>query len=151
MTPCQRLAIEARFLSYVKRLPNGCMIWLGGQSRGGAGTEKRARGGPYGSFYVSKEIGTKRAHIVWAWLTGKLPEPRVPDGFHLDHDCASGTLCVCCTELTEIETHRKKPVATRHADTEARVVALDTAREARLTRMKAGTFGSRTGLWAGFG
>lgn len=149
MTPCQLLKIEARFLRYVKRLDNGCMIWIGGQSFSG-GQDKRARGGPYGSFRVSEQFGTKRAHIVWAWLTGKIPEPKVPEGYHLDHTCDSGTLCVCCTTLLTIPEHRAKPVYKKNLPS-ARVVALDTAREARLARMKAGTWCHPTERPRGFG
>lgn len=99
MTPCQRLSIEARFLTYVEPMANGCMIWTGARSKGGPGKEgRKKRGGPYGSFHVTKEIGSKRAHIVWAWLSGRIPTLSVPDGHHLDHECKS-TLCVCCQKL----------------------------------------------------
>lgn len=97
---CQRIAIEARFLSYVVRSPTGCMIWVGGRSKGGRGKAKRAaRGGPYGSFNIGKEYGIRRAHVVWAWLDGRLPEPSVPAGQQLDHYCDGSTLCVSCTNL----------------------------------------------------
>jgi hypothetical protein len=135
MTPCQKLALEARFLSYIVRDESGCMVWTGGQSCGGKGREGRiARGGPYGSFWVDRALGSKRAHIVWAWLTGKLPEPRVPDGHHLHHTgCEGGTLCVSCTELTPEEDHRQIGHS-RHAAARRRAKAKETALRARVKR-----------------
>jgi hypothetical protein len=99
LTGCDRIRIEARFLRHTKRLPSGCLIWTGAQSSGGPGAKFKNRGGPYGSFKVSAAEGTRRAHIVWAWLRGRIPTLRVPKGHHLDHTCHSSTLCVECTEL----------------------------------------------------
>lgn len=133
LTGCQFLSIQARFLRYVKRLPSGCMIWTGGRSVGG-GRDKRKRGGPYGSFYVNEEIGTRRAHVVWAWIEGKLRKPSVPDGKHLDHQCKSGTLCVCCTTLVPKSLNLAMAKKRRHPkgrDTEGFRVA----EKARLARV----------------
>lgn len=106
LTGCQQIALEARFLKYVRPLPSGCLIWTGAQTSGGfaAKGKSKSRGGPYGSFKVGKDAegknhGTRRAHIVWAFLRGRIPTLRVPEGHHLDHTCKSGTLCIECTEL----------------------------------------------------
>ena len=142
LTGCDLIAIQVRVLGYIERLPNGCMIWTGGRSYGGAGKEKRGRGGPYGTFWIDRLTGSVRAHIVWAWLTGKIPEPRVPEGHHLDHHCVSGTLCVCCTNLEtkqrniELGRSRKDPavVAVARARADARrLERLANRREARVT------------------
>lgn len=149
LTGCQRIALEARFLQYVHRLPSGCMIWTGSRSQGGGGKEKRSRGGPYGTFNVGKDrhgnkIGPKRTHIVWAFLTGKLPSLCVPPGLHVDHECDSGTLCVACTEVVteavNLERNWTRGNARHSAtrkDQTARLAALAIADEKRRERSTA--------------
>jgi hypothetical protein len=74
------------------RLP--CRIWDGAQSKGG----KRPKSGPYGSVVIPGIAGGIRAHVVAAWVAGKIPLPRVPAGMHLDHECER-TLCIEETHL----------------------------------------------------
>jgi len=95
LTPCYLMQLEARFLQYLDVKADGCRVWTGAQSRGG----QRPYSGPYGSFWVDSEHNTVRAHIFAAFLAGKIPDLRVPEGKHLDHGCDHGTLCVDCTEL----------------------------------------------------
>jgi len=135
MKPCEKLALEARFLSYVVR-DKGCMIWTGGQSRGGKGTDKRVRrGGPYGSFRINREIGVKRAHVVWAWLSGKLDAPYVPAGMNLDHTCDSGPLCVSCTRLIP-ESQNKSLTHSRYRNADRRAEVARIAERARIERLQ---------------
>lgn len=131
MNGCQRIAMEVRFLSYVMRLPSGCMIWIGGRSKGGKGREGReARGGPYGSFNIGHGYGSKRAHVVWAWIEGRIPTPYVPDGYHLDHQCDGTTLCVSCTTLIRKEENLALS-CTRRQTTSQRLSILKAADRAR--------------------
>lgn len=137
MNGCQRIAIEARFLGYIERLSNGCMIWTGAQSQGGRGRENRpARGGPYGSFWINSEYGAKRAHIVWAWLSGLIERPAVPEGKHLDHVCESGPLCVSCLE---VRSARRNLQLSRTRDPKKdpaqRAKAIQRAEAARIARL----------------
>lgn len=79
----QRLLIGAR-----NGLTTPCRLWTGGQSRGG----NRPKSGPYGSIWVPG-VGSVRVHVAAAWVHGVIPDLRVPDGFHLDHQCER-TLCI---------------------------------------------------------
>jgi len=99
LTPEYIEQLAERFERHLKRMPDGCRIWTGAQSRGG----NRPYSGPYGSFYIDREHNAVRAHIFAAFLAGKIPTLKVPEGFHLDHGCDHGTLCVDCTELVPKE------------------------------------------------
>ena len=132
MTGCERIALEARFLKFTKRLPCGCLVWTGAQSSGGnrKNGKHRNTGGPYGRFYINKALNSKAAHVVWAWLQGIIPTLRVPEGHHIDHGCKSGTLCLSCIGLLSDKENLKLRHTRNHAD-DARIVALDVARDRR--------------------
>lgn len=145
LTGCRRIELEARFLAQTKLLPNGCRVWIGCQSKGGPGKErKKTRGGPYGSFKIGKDAdgidhNSKRAHIVSAFFMGLIPTLRVPKGFHIDHDdtvCQSGTLCV--THLRLIPDKENIRLGHRPVPATARQIAQEITadRRARLNRGK---------------
>jgi hypothetical protein len=119
LTPCYLLALEARFMKRLEVMPDGCRVWRGAQSRGG----KRPSSGPYGSFYIDREHNAVRAHVFAAFLAGKIPGLRVPEGFNLDHHCHHGTLCVDCTELVtkqvNLERRWTRPLQSLRAPLEA--------------------------------
>lgn len=92
---CVRLVMMARIAAKTRHLlgaRNGlttpCRLWTGAQSKGG----KRPKSGPYGSVWIPG-IGGVRVHVAVAWLSGLIPQPRVPEGFNLDHKCER-TLCI---------------------------------------------------------
>lgn len=97
MTPAQvRNAVE-RFLLYCAQQDgkawNGtrCWIWTGGKSRGGNRWSEQAF---YGTFNPGGSIrGGVRAHVFIAWLTGIIPDLKVPPGKNLDHCCRNALCC----------------------------------------------------------
>ena len=116
MNGCQIISAMVRFEAKLLTMPNGCRIWNGAQTKGGVGRykikklngKKRLKGKPrpkdnlppYGKFWVGPDKkNTVQAHVFAAFMAGKIPTLRVPDGCHLDHRCQHGTLCVDCTEL----------------------------------------------------
>lgn len=95
MTGCLRLIVLTRLLQKSRVLlgsRNGnrkpCRLWTGGQSKGGG----RPSSGPYGSIWIPG-IGSVRAHVAAAWIAGKIPSLRVPEGMNIDHTCER-TLCI---------------------------------------------------------
>ena len=73
----------ARFMKYVKKLPNGCWFWTGGTSCG------KGNKLPYASFWYRGK--TIRGHVfAHDHLAGKEHKP----GNHRDHEC-DFSLCVC--------------------------------------------------------
>lgn len=97
-----------RFERKCQHMPNGCRVWTGAQTAGGRGKGprggkakgKNGGGGPYGNFWLGPtQKDTVKAHVFAAFIAGKIPTLRVPLGYHLDHDCDHGPLCVDCTEL----------------------------------------------------
>lgn len=88
LRPCRLILLDARFVSRTRRLPCGCLEWMGAKSIGGGRT-----GTYYGSFNACEFGGTVRAHVWVAWRAGIIPSLRVPEGQHLDHEC-DNTLCV---------------------------------------------------------
>lgn len=86
----------------------GCLIWCGGQSRGG----QRSRNTVYGSFTINARLKGVRAHVAMATAAGKIRDFRVPPGFHLSHQC-DRSLCV---EETHVELQPAvKNIRDRHA------------------------------------
>lgn len=92
---CVRLIVLARIAARSRQLlgsrnglPKPCRLWEGAQSKGG----NRPKSGPYGSIHIPG-FGPVRVHVAAAWAAGKIPSPRVPEGFNLDHGCER-TLCI---------------------------------------------------------
>lgn len=125
MNGCQILSAIMRFERKLITMDNGCRVWNGAQTKGGLGRykvkkhkdRKRLKGKPrpngnnpaYGKFWVGPhKKNTVQAHVFAAFLAGKIPTLRVPDGFHLDHRCDHGTLCVDCTELVPAEVNLQR-------------------------------------------
>lgn len=101
-------ATVCRFMSFVEKLPCGCWFWNGARSRG-----KRNKKW-YGSFHVSSEVGTVRAHRFAAEVLGRQP---CPPGYHRDHTCQF-SLCVNPGHL-EVVTHtvnQERKVSRRNSD-----------------------------------
>lgn len=120
MTGCQIISAMLRFEAKLVTMPNGCRIWNGAQTKGGRGCytrKKRCKGKrrstanspPYGKFWVGPDKKhTVNAHVFAAYVAGKIPTLRVPDGCHLDHRCEHGTLCVDCTELVPCQVNLQR-------------------------------------------
>lgn len=92
---CLRLVVQAKLLQrhlVVHPAKPGfdkpCRLWTGAQSKGG----NRPASGPYGSIRIPG-FGPVRVHVATAWAFGLIPEPRVPEGMNVDHECER-TLCV---------------------------------------------------------
>jgi hypothetical protein len=115
-TGCQLIGAILRFEKKLDRQENGCRVWTGAQTKGGKGRCKRDRrrkrknsGGPYGKFWVGPgQKDTVQAHVFAAFLAGKIPTLRVPDGIHLDHFCQHATLCVDCVEPVTCEENLRR-------------------------------------------
>lgn len=93
---CARIVVAAKLAARSHATLGGrngvhgpCRIWDGAQSKGGG----RPKSGPYGSVVIPGKAGGVRAHVASAWAAGLIPEPRLPDGLHLDHRCER-TLCI---------------------------------------------------------
>lgn len=88
----------ARFMKYVKKLPNGCWFWFGGRSTGQGNKH------PYGSFFVKGR--TVRAHRFAAEVLGG---KACPPGHHRDHVCEF-SLCVNpdCIEIVTASENSKR-------------------------------------------
>lgn len=125
MTGCQIIRAMLRFEAKLITMPNGCRIWNGAQTKGGRGCykikklgeRKRLKGKrrccknspPYGKFWVGPDKKhTVNAHVFAAFIAGKIPTLRVPEGMHLDHRCRHGTLCVDCTELVPFDVNLQR-------------------------------------------
>lgn len=94
---CARLIVMVKLLqrsrvvfSSRNGLKKPCRIWEGARTKGG----KRPGSGFYGSIRIpGVPGGGVRAHVAAAWVAGRLKEPRLPDGMHLDHECER-SLCI---------------------------------------------------------
>jgi hypothetical protein len=95
LRPPDAMSVIDRFLSKTTHCPTtGCLLWIGGRSRGGDRWSEKAWYGTFnpGGVYT----GGVRAHVYIAWLLGLIPDElpmRVPAGFNLDHTCHNA-LCV---------------------------------------------------------
>lgn len=130
MNGCQIIKAMLRFEQKLLTMANGCRVWNGAQTKGGVGCYKRkkrckgkrrpnANNPAYGKFWVGPDKKmTVQAHVFAAYVAGKIPTLRVPDGHHLDHCCQHGTLCVDCTELVSAEVNleraRTRPIGRLH-------------------------------------
>jgi hypothetical protein len=111
---CSIIAAIPRFERKLRKAGE-CRVWQGAQTRGGKCKGRGRGGGPYGKFWIGPaQTDTIQAHVFAAFLDGKIPTLRVPEGMHLDHDldnCPHGSLCVACTELVTAEVN----LARRHS------------------------------------
>lgn len=116
MNGCYLISAILRFEKKLERQANGCRVWTGAQTKGGKGRFKRDKrrkcknaGGPYGKFWVGPgKKDTVQAHVFAAFIAGKIPTLRVPDGVHLDHYCQHATLCVDCVEPVSCEENLRR-------------------------------------------
>lgn len=104
-----------RFLSKTRFCEHtSCLVWTGGQSRGGERTHSQK---PYGTFWVAPGL-VVRAHVYSGCSFGLIPDLRLPDGMNLDHTCEN-TLCVSpfhlelvTREENQARKHRPRPQLT---------------------------------------
>lgn len=129
---CQIIKAMLRFEQKLVVTEDGHRVWNGAQTKGGKGRYKinkhcnigkrlkgkrksNANNPAYGKFWVGPDKKqTVQAHVFAAFVAGKIPTLRVPEGCHLDHHCHHGTLCVDCTELVaaeiNLERARTRPI-----------------------------------------